>query len=127
MEEVDSGSEVEKMEEPDSSSEGETTEEPDSGSEVEKPDGPKVVLVVDRQRFSELICKMISSKFETASVADGLTAVREIQESNPDVIVVEMSVPGKGIRLAELVGLSPKFNHIPVILTSTDPSVDIRH
>ena len=125
MEEVDSGSEVEKTEEPDSDSEVEKTEEPDSGSEVEKPDGPKVVLVVDRQRFSELICKMISSKFATASVADGLTAVREIQESNPDVIVVEMSVPGKGIRLAELVGLSPKFNHIPVILTSTDPSVDI--
>ncbi|MBI2950882.1 HDOD domain-containing protein [bacterium] len=87
--------------------------------------GPKRVMVVDRERFSDLICKMLSGKYQTTVATDGLQAVRALKESPPDVIVVEMSIPGSGLRLAELVGISPKFNHIPVVLTSANPSMDI--
>ena len=94
-------------------------------TEAQKSDGAKQVLVVDRQRFSDLISQMLSPKYETTAVVDGLSAVRYLQDSFADLIVVEISIPGNGIRLAELVGLSPKFNHIPVILTSANPSADI--
>ena len=87
--------------------------------------GTKRVMVVDRERFSDLICKMLSGKYQTTVASDGLQAVRALQTSPPDVIVVEMSIPGNGLRLAELVGISPKFNHIPVVLTSANPSMDI--
>jgi len=33
-------------------------------------------------------------------------------------------VPGSGIRLAELVGISPEYQKIPVILTSVNPTTD---
>lgn len=82
-------------------------------------------MVVDRERFSDLICKMLSGKYQTTVATDGLQAVRALKESPPDVMVVEMSIPGNGLRLAELVGISPKYNHIPIVLTSANPSLDI--
>lgn len=87
--------------------------------------GTKRVMVVDRERFSDLICKMLSGKYQTLVAPDGLQAVRALRETSPDVIVVEMGIPGNGLRLAELVGMSPKYSHIPVVLTSATPSLDI--
>ncbi|MSS71597.1 MAG: HDOD domain-containing protein [Candidatus Latescibacteria bacterium] len=87
--------------------------------------GTRRVMVVDRERFSDLICKMLSGRYQSLVAVDGLQAVRALKETPPDVIVVEMAIPGGGLRLAELVGMSPKFNHIPVVLTSANPSLDI--
>ena len=40
------------------------------------------------------------------------------------MIVADVNVQGSGIRLAELVGISPELNHIPVILTSANPTAE---
>ena len=49
-------------------------------------------MVVDRERFSGLISKMLSGRYETLEAPDGLQAVRRLQERAPDAIVVEMSI-----------------------------------
>jgi putative nucleotidyltransferase with HDIG domain len=82
-------------------------------------------MVVDQERFSTLICKMLPGRYESLVAGDGLQAVQALKEHPPDVMVVEMAIPGNGLRLAELVGMSPKYNHIPVVLTSASPSLDI--
>ncbi len=96
-----------------------------SGSEREEEGGARKVLVVDRERFSDLICKMLSDRYQTTSAADGLGAILRLRESLADAMVVEVSIPGNGIRLSELMGLSPQFSHIPTILTSANSSVDM--
>ena len=81
------------------------------------------VLVVDSERLARLIAMML--KDEHAETAfDGLTAMDRIRETPPDVIVADVDVPGSGIRLAELVGISPELQKIPVILTSVSPTAD---
>ena len=40
------------------------------------------------------------------------------------MIVADVNVQGSGIRLAELVGISPELNHIPVILASANPTAE---
>jgi DNA-binding response OmpR family regulator len=80
------------------------------------------VLVVDQERFASLIVKMLAPKCKAEAAFDGTEAVRKLREATPDVIIVEQNVGGGGIRLAELVGMNPKYAALPVILTSTRPS-----
>jgi DNA-binding response OmpR family regulator len=80
------------------------------------------ILIVDQERFSSLITKMLSGRYESATVVDGPTAINQLRESPPDVLIAEEGVGG--IRLAELVGMSEKYAHIPIILTSAKPSPD---
>ena len=80
----------------------------------------KRVLIVDQERFASLISKMLAGRFLTATASTGPTAIDAIRKAVPDAFVVDEAVGG--IRLAELVGLSPRCSHVPVILTSARPS-----
>ena len=82
------------------------------------------VLVVDRDRFSALISKMLAGNYETDTAPDGLQAIKKLRSATPDVLVVDQDIPGNGIRLAELVGLNPKYERLAIILTSGRPSPD---
>jgi putative nucleotidyltransferase with HDIG domain len=82
----------------------------------EKPN----ILIVDQDRFSSLIVKMLAGRYESLTASDGPAAIDSLRERPPDVLVAEEGVGG--IRLAELVGMSDKYSHIPVILTSAKPS-----
>ncbi len=86
--------------------------------------GPKQVLIVDQERFSALIAKMLPASYETDTVSDGMQAIKKLRSSKPELIVVEQDIPGNGIKLAELVGMSPKYSGIPIILVSANPSSD---
>ncbi len=83
---------------------------------------PKRVLIVDREQFTALISKMLASKFMTDTAPDGLQAIKKLRTSPPEVMVVDQDIPGNGIRLAELVGMNPKYRGVPIILTSSKPS-----
>jgi len=61
---------------------------------------------------------------QTDVAFDGSTALDKISTQAPDVIIADVDVPGSGIRLAEIVGISPEFQKIPVILTSVSPTTD---
>ena len=80
------------------------------------------VLVVDRDRIAGLISKMLVREYSTDVVSDGIKAVDKLRKLLPSVLVVDAEIPGNGIALTELVGISPKFHSIPVILTSANPS-----
>jgi putative nucleotidyltransferase with HDIG domain len=81
------------------------------------------ILIVDSDRLARLIAMMF--KDEPTEVAfDGTTALDKIGDSPPDIIIADVDVPGSGIRLAEIVGISPEYQKIPVILTSVNPTTD---
>ena len=83
------------------------------------------VLIVDRDRIAILISQMLVQKYSTDVATDGLNAVKKLQELLPAVIVADVNIPGDGISLAELVGISPKYHTVPVILMSSNPSPDV--
>ena len=85
----------------------------------------KQVLIVDRDRVADLISKMLVGKYSTEVAADGLRAVNMLRELLPDVMVVDVDIPGNGIKLTELVGISPKYSSVPIILMSANPTLDM--
>ena len=87
--------------------------------------GAKRVLIVDRDRMAALISRMLVENYSADVATDGLKAVQKLRTLLPSVIVADTDVPGSGLRLAELVGMSPKYRGIPIILTSARPSPDI--
>lgn len=86
---------------------------------AEKPQ----ILIVDSDRLARLIAMMLKDE-QTDLAFDGTDALDKIQGGAPDVIVADVDVQGSGIRLAELVGISPELQKIPVILTSVSPTTD---
>lgn len=83
----------------------------------------KRVLIADRERFSSLIAKMLpADQFLTETAVDGLQAIRSIRKHVPDLLLIEQSLQGGGLRLAELVGMNPKYRQIQVMLMSATPS-----
>lgn len=84
----------------------------------------KRILVVDKPRFGDVISRMLGEHYEQDFASDAFTAVGKLRSTVPDAIVADMDVPGSGLRLAELVGMSPALSNIPVILTSSRPSED---
>ncbi len=85
----------------------------------------KPVLIVDGEKLSGLIAKMIGSDYSTDVAHDGLGAVQKLRELLPEAIIVEVDIPGNGIKLTELVGINPKYSSVPIILTAANPSPDM--
>ncbi|MBT3604743.1 MAG: HDOD domain-containing protein [Candidatus Latescibacteria bacterium] len=85
---------------------------------------PPKILIVDQERFSTLISKMLSSKFAPTTAKDGMEAIGYLRSNRPDLLIVEESIPGDGLRFCELMGMSPNFADLPIILLSVSPSPD---
>ena len=61
----------------------------------------KNILIVDRFRFSTLIAKMLPQEtFKTETASDGIEAIRLLLSTKPDLVLIEESIPGDGVRLA---------------------------
>ena len=87
-------------------------------------ESPRKILIVDFERFSTLIAKMLSGTFVTYTATDGLQAIQHLQETPPDLVLIEQSIPGDGLRLAELIGMSSAFDNLPIILMSVTPTAE---
>ena len=93
--------------------------------ELEKT-GMKNILVVDQERLGGLIVKMLQTQqLGSELVTDGLKAITRLRTFLPDLIVADINIPGGGLRLAELVGMNPRLQHVPIILMSANPTPDI--
>ncbi len=75
----------------------------------------KHVLIVDRERFSGLISKMLESKYGSEPATDGLDAIKKMRLSVPDAVIVDQDIPGNGVRFAELLGMNPNYQNIAII------------
>jgi len=92
----------------------------------EKGTDGRNILVVDQERLGGLIVKMLhKNQLGSELVTDGLKAITKLRSFAPDLIVADVNIPGGGLRLAELVGMNPRLQNIPVILMSANPTPDI--
>lgn len=92
----------------------------------EKLKDDRNILVVDQERLGALIVKMLNQEQLGSELAtDGIKAITKLRSFSPDLVVADVNIPGGGIRLAELIGMNPRLQKIPVILTSANPTPDI--
>jgi DNA-binding NarL/FixJ family response regulator len=86
----------------------------------------RVLVVDDFAGFRDAICSMLSDCPDLLVVAepsDGLEAVREAKELQPDLIVLDLSIPKlNGLEAARRIrALSPKSK---IIIASLESSAD---
>jgi CheY-like chemotaxis protein len=84
-------------------------------------EGSKKILVVDDEPDTRTFLTTVleDNGYETQEVADGEEAIKAIEESPPDLITLDISMPEKsGVSVYRRVKESEKYKHIPVVMVT---------
>jgi CheY-like chemotaxis protein len=84
---------------------------------------PKI-LIADDSRFQvQLLASYLGKGFEVTSASDALQAWMAALRSKPDVILLDINMPGgTGLEVLKRLRMSTKTQHIPVIVVSGNES-----
>lgn len=79
---------------------------------------PRVLLVDDEPDFVEAVTIVLeSNNFEVIPAYDGEEGLRKAREEKPDVIILDVMMPGKdGYEVCSELKSDPEVEHIPVLL-----------
>lgn len=86
----------------------------------------KRILIVDDDSDSRTIltCILEDGGYEVGVAKDGVEALQEIEDHPPDLVLLDVMMPGKnGFEVCESVKSNPKMSHITIIMISakSDP------
>ena len=81
---------------------------------------PKILVVDDDVTMTGLIKSLLMMEgHQTTTVNDSTTAVDVAAQVNPDVITLDLMMPGlTGFELCELLHQDPRFANIPIMIVS---------
>ena len=86
------------------------------------------VLVVDDQPLNVklLEAKLTAEYYDVVTAADGLEALRIAGDVRPDIILLDVMMPGiDGYEVCRRLKGDPELNHIPVVMvTALDAAAD---
>lgn len=90
---------------------------------------PRKVLIVDDsptiRGFAKIFLKPL--QVDVAEAEEGLQALEQVRASAPDVIVVDINMPGMdGLAFTRELRADPKIARIPIVLLTGDRSEQIR-
>lgn len=88
----------------------------------------KILIIDDEADIVEFVeYNLKREQFDTCSAADGLAAVRAARNEQPDLILLDLMLPGiDGLEVCRQIKLSTETEHIPIImLTAKDDEADI--
>ncbi len=85
----------------------------------------KVVLVVeDEKEIQELLCDLLSDKYNVLTADDGAEALHTIEKEIPDIIISDIMMPNMdGIELCKKIKRDIKTCNVPIILLTSKGSV----
>ena len=86
---------------------------------------PKVLVVDDEKLLVKSTCMALTfNNFETEGALSGEEALRKAESSNPDIIMLDIMMPGMdGWEVLEKIKLNKKLIKIPVIIfTAKEPT-----
>ncbi len=90
----------------------------------------RLLLVEDDANSAAILSQVLSSVGNDVEIAaDGRQALSKIEEFNPDVILMDLQMPGRdGFELARLIRMNPRRAHLPIIMMSglSDREVRLR-
>lgn len=79
----------------------------------------KKILVVDDELdiVSMIKMRLEANGFEVLTAADGNTAYAKAKSDNPDLIILDLMLPGiDGYQVCRLLKFDEKYRHIPIIM-----------
>jgi two-component system, sensor histidine kinase and response regulator len=84
------------------------------------------ILIVDDNPKNRAICEEIFEEdFDLIHAEDGAAALRLISERHPDVVLLDVMMPGiNGYEVCQRIKADPKTGHIPVIIVSAKGQTD---
>jgi DNA-binding response OmpR family regulator len=94
--------------------------------------GPMVLVVDDDEGVRDLVTfKLEMAGYRTVTAADGCTALTLIGESRPDLVVLDIAMPGMdGLSVCYQMHADPATAEIPVIMLSgmaTETDIDLAY
>jgi CheY-like chemotaxis protein len=82
---------------------------------------PRVLVVDDDSVFRELVKRSLSARYIILPAQDGEEALDKAFELRPDVILLDMSMPGwDGIKTLQEIRKAPDLMGVPVIILTAD-------
>jgi two-component system, OmpR family, alkaline phosphatase synthesis response regulator PhoP len=80
----------------------------------------KILLIEDEEDISELLKLQAEiAGYKLVAVADGLNGYAAVEKELPDIIVLDIMLPGQsGLDVCRKVRANPNTNHIPIIIMS---------
>lgn len=80
---------------------------------------PLVLIVDDNEGKRELLACILRRHFEIAQCQDGLTGLKAIDELNPDVVLLDVLMPGlDGFEVCRRLKAEPRTAEIPVLFVT---------
>ncbi len=87
----------------------------------------KILIVDDQADIRRMIMVALSGgDFELLEAKDGVTALEMIREYRPDVVLLDVMMPGEldGLQVLEIVRNDPQMEHMRVIMVSAKGQVN---
>ena len=86
---------------------------------------PRILVVDDSATVRLHIVTGLSAEFECLTAIDGQTGLAAAQTHGPAVIIADLEMPGMGgVEMLEALKADPRTANTPVIIATTDTSVD---
>ena len=88
----------------------------------------KILIVEDNADSCAYLARLLELKgYIVATAKDGLEALYEIENYNPDLIVSDIMTPRvDGIQMVRALRSIPKYEHIPVVMISAFGSGNLK-
>lgn len=89
-------------------------------------EGGDVLVVDDDKNLRELVRQQLTERgFTVRQAADGNEAIREVRQRKPDLIILDVMMPGiSGFDVAAVLKSDPETRNIPIIILSIVQDVD---
>lgn len=82
---------------------------------------PHVLIVEDDPRLNEIISITLQNDFNLEACKDGSTALERLKTSVPDIVVLDLNLPGiSGVELLAHIRSDTKLTNTRVILATAD-------
>lgn len=87
-------------------------------------DQSRILIVEDEESLLKLESILLSTRgYKVTGVSDGLAALREIEQNRPDLILLDIMMPGiDGFEVCRRVKENPDTRSIPVVMLTAKKS-----
>jgi len=87
------------------------------------PSLPRIMVVDDDDDMRQLMELSLRDDFEVTTARDGLEAVKKIVDYQPDVVLLDVMMPGmNGFHLLQSIRRNPALHQLPVLIVSARAS-----